>query len=284
MKDTVKAIGMAALVGGCFGLVGHALMLAFAMTPAYTEGATMPLVLISLGLIGAVLFLCGIYPKLEEIGGMGAILPFSGLSSAIAGMTFGSGKAQGSAGKGIAAPLVHIFLKAIVPALVVCCAIAAVMKFAGFGGVNAAPYPPAGVAVTMLGPPNGPEGPPAGIPVGIEPISFLWSFISVAVISAVVQAVFMLRTFKMGTFFLGLIVLGGILTPFGIMKMAVQFGGGGVEMLIIDAGEAMVATFYALLSGHPVPFLSLLGVIVFIFILGIGAGLIKLATDARKGQ
>ena len=41
--------------------------------------------LVGVGLVGAVLFVFGVYQKIEQVGGFGAALPFSGLAAAVAG-------------------------------------------------------------------------------------------------------------------------------------------------------------------------------------------------------
>ena len=74
MKNVPGRLLRAFVVGACIGLVSEVL---FALW-------IMPLTLVSLGAIAAILYVFGIYQKLEAFGGMGAVLPFSGLVSAVA--------------------------------------------------------------------------------------------------------------------------------------------------------------------------------------------------------
>ena len=278
-----KAIGGAALVGGLLGVLGMALVMIFGMTPLYSQGLSIFFVLGALGLIGAILYLCNIYPKLEAFGGMGAVLPICGLVAAVAGATFGVGKATGSYAKGAKVAIVDLLVKIVLVATAICCVVGAFIYFTDIGSVFTAPYAPAGLVVEQVGPPNGTaDGPPMGIPVGIDPLAFLWAFIVVAVIAAVAQAILMLTKIPMPAYLITLLAVGGVLTPLGLMKATVLFGGGGFQVLIIDAGEAIVSTFYAFLSGNYMPFLLVLCLFVYLFAVGILAGFIKMAMTKGK--
>ena len=83
--DSLKALLGSFVVGGILAMVGQAFMsLAVAILGAdsfFIAAAT----LIGVGLVGAILFVFGIYQKIEQVGGFGAALPFSGLAAAVAG-------------------------------------------------------------------------------------------------------------------------------------------------------------------------------------------------------
>ncbi|MCL1846938.1 MAG: hypothetical protein FWF91_03115 [Coriobacteriia bacterium] len=291
MKDNLAALGKAALVGGLFGVVGAALAIAFAFTPIYAQGGSVVFVLAAMGLIGVVLFLTGIQPKLEAWAGMGAMLNFGALAAIIAQMTYVTGKTKKSAIKGVVTPLKEIYLKVILIALAVGMAIGALAHFTElFYTGHLAPYNPGGVLVDKLGPPNGPllppeGGSPQGTPIGINYLVFLWSFVVTALISAAAQLVVMLSGVRMPTFFLWSIILGAALTPFGIMKALVQIAGGGFQILIFDAGEAMVGTFYNILfRGDPLPFVMVMVTLIFLGLIGMIGGWIKLSMDKGKDK
>jgi stage V sporulation protein AC len=273
-----KAIGGAFLVGGMLGVVGEALVVLYSHTPLYAAGFSTIVALATLGLIGAVLFIVGIYPKLETFGGMGAVLPFSGLAAAVAGATFGVGKASGSMGKGALTSFVELLCKVVLIGTAICCLIGTAVFFTGLGAVHTAPYAPGGVLVEMVGPPNGSEaGPPNGVPVGVEPLAFVWAFVISSILCALAQLVLMLTRLPMPVFLVSLFTIGALLTPTGFMKFLASLGGGGFQVMIIDAGEAIVSTFGALLQGNFVPFLSVLCLFVFLYTIGILAGFIKIA-------
>ncbi|MCL2827047.1 MAG: SpoVA/SpoVAEb family sporulation membrane protein [Eggerthellaceae bacterium] len=279
-----KGVLLAALVGGCAGLLGQILVSLYSFTPLYGQGLTTIFVLATFVLIGAVLFLTGIYPKLEKIGGMGAVLPLCGLASAIAGATFGVGKATKSYGKGALTPIIELLVKIVLVGTELCCIIAVVSNFIGFDASVTAPYAPGGIVVTNVGMPNGTEaGPPMGIPVSIAPLTFVWAFVVGAVVAIIFHIIFVLTKINMSIYLVILLTLGGLLTPFGIMKDVVLFGGGGFQVMIIDAGEAIFCTFYALLQGNFLPFIEVLILFAYIFIVGIIAGWIKLAMSKGDG-
>ncbi|UWG96642.1 SpoVA/SpoVAEb family sporulation membrane protein [Dehalobacter sp. DCM] len=101
--NVLKPILSAFVVGGIFSVIGQ--FLANVYTSALGPGN--PLIdiftLISLGLIGAVLYITGIHQKIEKFGGYGTILPFNGFAAAVAG-TFSTAKAQaGTSAAGIKA-------------------------------------------------------------------------------------------------------------------------------------------------------------------------------------
>ncbi|MCL1799711.1 MAG: hypothetical protein FWG23_08265 [Eggerthellaceae bacterium] len=278
-----KAIGGAALVGGVFGVVGMGLVAAYSFTPLYGQGVSIFFVLGTLGLIGAILFLCGVYPKLEAIGGMGAVLPICGFVSAVAGATFGASKATGSAGKGALVAVVELLCKVVLVAIALCCVVATIMHFTNLGTVFTAPYAPGGISVDQVGAPWGSaDGPPMGVPVSLDPLSFVWAFVVAALVTATAQAVLMLTKLPVPIYLVILLTLGAILTPFGIMKALAVLGGGGFQVLIVDAGEAITSTFYALLQGNFMPFVYVLLLFGFLFVVGILTGWIKLAMAKGK--
>ena len=163
-----------------------------------------------------------------------------------------------------------------------------------FGAVNCAPYPPGGVLIQpgSLAPPNAvpPAQPgtlPQGIVAGVDYMVFLWAFGLGALISAVSQAIVMITAIKLPTFFLISICLGALGIPLGVTKLLVQKMGGGFQILIFDAGEAMTSTTYAFLAGTggPEPWMPITSVVCMLILLGvigIGAGWTKLAMEKKK--
>jgi len=93
-----KQIVSAFIVGGLFAVMGQGLMSIFAMSLGGDSVLIVPLTLVSVGLIGGVLFIAGIYQKIEKIGTFGAILPFCGLVAAIGSLYAGTKAQTGSSG------------------------------------------------------------------------------------------------------------------------------------------------------------------------------------------
>lgn len=83
--NSVKALVGSFIVGGILAMVGQAFMsiaVAVLGPDSFFLAAT---TLVGVGLVGAVLFVFGVYQKIEQVGGFGAALPFSGLAAAVAG-------------------------------------------------------------------------------------------------------------------------------------------------------------------------------------------------------
>lgn len=96
----LKSLAGAFLVGGLFSLIGQ---LALAVCTAFLgadSNLLIPVWLVTLGLIGAILFILGIYQKLEIIGGIGAVLCTTSLPPAIAGIIVGNKRSGGSVVQG----------------------------------------------------------------------------------------------------------------------------------------------------------------------------------------
>ncbi|MCL2883483.1 MAG: hypothetical protein FWF30_03330, partial [Coriobacteriia bacterium] len=274
----LKALGGAALIGGLFGLLGEALLMVYASTPLYGHGLAIVFVLGTLGVIGTGLFIGGIYPKLEKFGGMGAVMPFAGICAAFAYMTLSVGKATGSAIKGAFKVFIELFLGVVILSMVICCILSLIAYFTDFGSVFTAPYAPAGIVVDQVGPPNGTAaGPPMGIPVSVDALALIWAFITAAVVTSIAQLVLMITKLSMPVYLVIIIVFAAILTPYGVMKGLAVFGGAGSQVLTIGAGEAVFNTFTALLHGNPLPFVEVIGLFVFLYIVGVGGGLVKYA-------
>ncbi|MDR2492430.1 MAG: SpoVA/SpoVAEb family sporulation membrane protein, partial [Coriobacteriales bacterium] len=231
-----KSLGGAALVGGLVGVVGEALVMLYSHTPLYEAGFATIAVGTTLGLIGAVLFACGVYTKIESLGAIGAILPFCGLAAAVAGATAAASKESGSKLKGAVASLVGLLVKVVAVGIALCCVIGAVMFFTGLGAAYTAPYAPGGVLVESVGPPYGTAaGPPNGVPVGVDLLALGWALLIGAGLCFLAQALLMVTKLPLPVFLVGLLTLGGLLTPTGVMKHLVSLGGGGLQVMIIDA-------------------------------------------------
>lgn len=97
LRMSVRAL----IVGGLLGALGQV----FCLILGLILGADSPLVgpgtLILMGVFALITFPLGIYQKITEFGGFGAMLPFSGLAAAIADAYDTTQRATGSAASGI---------------------------------------------------------------------------------------------------------------------------------------------------------------------------------------
>lgn len=103
--NIVKPILQSFIVGGLFSILGQSLMLALGSALGQNSPFVVPLTLVSLGIIGGILFIFGIYQKIEKVGAFGAILPFCGLAAAVAGLFTGTKAETGSWNAAIKAAL-----------------------------------------------------------------------------------------------------------------------------------------------------------------------------------
>ena len=106
--EKMKGYLGAFVIGGLMGVIGH-LMLSFFLliglgVPVFEGGPpwAVPLTVFMFGLLGAILTRAGVYPKLMKIGGVGAMLPTSGLAFAITMGTMALRWQGKSAGKAMA--------------------------------------------------------------------------------------------------------------------------------------------------------------------------------------
>jgi hypothetical protein len=75
--------------------------------------------------------------------------------------------------------------------------------------------------------------------------------------------------------------IGALLTPYGMMSALGHWGGPGLYIMVIGAGNALAATTAPLLGGIPVPFLTILGLFASLALMSIVAGYIR--SNMEKG-
>ncbi|HWQ76481.1 MAG TPA: hypothetical protein VN441_14305 [Syntrophomonas sp.] len=99
-------------------------------------------------------------------------------------------------------------------------------------------------------------------------MAFIWSFIIAGVICAIGQLLAEVKVPKpllLG----GFLVLGGLLTPFGVIDSLSALGSGGVNILACGLGSAGFGTAIQLCSGTFAPLLIVL--LLLIVLIGMGA-------------
>lgn len=240
----IKELAWSFLIGGALCLVGEIILVAVCFTPLYEMGFQAVTSLLLLGIFGGILFVFGVYQKLEQKGGMGAVMPLSGLMAAIAGMFCEVSQQLDSKGKAAFLVLRDLMAKVILLSITLSAVISAVYYFSGLLGAFCAPYAPGGVEVALVGPPNGTEaGPPAGIPVGIHWMGFLWAFVVGGALGALFQLAISLTKLPVPTFLVIMFVLGAILVPTGIMKALVQLSGAGTLVYILIVARRWLLPF-----------------------------------------
>lgn len=77
--------------------------------------------------------------------------------------------------------------------------------------------------------------------------------------------------------------LGALLTPYGMMDALAQWGGAGLLIMVMTAGNAVAGSTMALLGGNSLPFLIILGVFLAVTLIGLGAGYVYALTFKKEG-
>lgn len=80
------------------------------------------------------------------------------------------------------------------------------------------------------------------------------------------------------------LALGGVFAALGIDAAIVAWGGAGMSVTVIGAGQGTFGSFSALLAGQPLPFVILLGIFTALTIFGLVAGLARQAIEKRLSK
>ncbi len=80
----LQRLAKAFFLGGCLSILTQIIYMLYTAFLPFTDFALVLLSLFTMGVIGAILYVMDIYPKLEKMFGFGAMLPISGLSAAVA--------------------------------------------------------------------------------------------------------------------------------------------------------------------------------------------------------
>ncbi len=102
---SLKAIFMAFLIGGIFSVIGQAITMLWLPVIGPDSPWLGFAILVSMGVIGVIMFIAGIHQKLEPKAGFGLILPFNGFCAAISGAFCEASKETGSTKAGVKAAL-----------------------------------------------------------------------------------------------------------------------------------------------------------------------------------
>ena len=102
--DVAKRLTGSFIVGGAIGLVTQVLFVIGQMVAGPNIQLAMVVGFVLLGIVTTVLFMTGVYEKIEKVGYFGATLPFSGLVAGVAHLYLG-GKAEGGVAGGLKAGL-----------------------------------------------------------------------------------------------------------------------------------------------------------------------------------
>lgn len=126
--DVIKSCARALLVGGLLGTLGQLFFTVLGIIFGFDSPLVGPGTLILMGVFALVTFPLGLYQKLTEFGGFGAMFAFSGLAAAIADGYDTTKQESGSTAKGIKAGIM-VFLSVIGVGVIIALVIAAAAFF-----------------------------------------------------------------------------------------------------------------------------------------------------------
>lgn len=248
----MRKLGFAFLIGGLFGVVGQ--LFIFGWTAALGAGNALvnPLTMVTMGVLGLVLFVAGIAPKLEELTTMGVTIPISGMVIAIGGVTFGTKMKTENAAAGAKAGA-GLPLRVLGTGAAISVVLSAVLFFATHGSLE---LPSDGSSLGPLG-------------------DVALSFVLGGAIALVCEAILAATKVPVPVLLIIFIVVGALMAAFNLDGLPFMNNGGFIVSLFA-AGQAAYETFQVLLMGiTPVPFMTVLCVYLSVTVLGLVAGLAK---------
>ncbi|MEG1561489.1 MAG: SpoVA/SpoVAEb family sporulation membrane protein [Raoultibacter sp.] len=110
-------------------------------------------------------------------------------------------------------------------------------------------------------------------------MEFIGAFLVGGIICAIFQALMMVTKLDPPKLLIMGFSLGALLTVFGVTPVLMQWGGAGLMIMVIDAGEAVVGATMAACSGNFVVPIIVLGIFAAVTLLGVIAGCIRKAED-----
>lgn len=245
-------IGYAFLIGGLFGVVGQLFIFGWSFALGVGNALVNPLTMVTMGVLGLVLFVTGIAPKLEAKTTMGITIPISGMVIAIGGVTYGvkreTGLTSAGAKAGAGLPLRVLGTGALVSVIL------STALFFTTHGMLEIPSD-----ATSMGP----------------ALDIVMSFIVGGAIAALAEAILLATKAPVPVLLIAFIVVGAIMAAFNLDGLTFMNNGGFIVSLFA-AGQAAYETFQVLLMGiTPIPFITVLCVYLSVTVLGIVAGLVK---------
>ena len=241
-----KSQSKASLYALCF-LVGGAYgligqLIGVALEPVVGPAFAAPCTLLCLGVLAVVLYVPGIHQRIAAVSGFGSILPFNGFACGIAD-AFQAGHANGGGFAGGIRSVGRLFLHVIVLSSVVNMLAGALAAF---------------VTLPKLPVPQAPA----------MPLALLAGF----VVAGLVCIAYVLLVGQS---------LGGLLTLFGVTDVLAAVGGYSFKILVMGAGQAVMATTTLAFAGNALMLLVTWGTFFALALFGIVAALLNLGLRNR---
>jgi hypothetical protein len=252
-RSKVGSYGLCFLVGGVYGVIGQ--LIGTALEPVVGAGLAAPCTLLCLGVLAVLLYVPGIHQRIAAVSGFGSILPFNGFACGIAD-AFQAGYADGGGVSGGLRGVGRLFFHVIV--------LSSVVNM--LAGVLAANVMLPKVAV------------PHAVPM---PMAVAAGFVVAGLVCIAFQAVTDAGGFQVPNVLLVGQSLGGVLTLFGVTDVLAALGGYSFKILVMGAGQAVMATTALACGGSALMLLVTWGTFFALALFGIVAALLNLRLRAR---
>ena len=245
------------------GAITQTLLMAWAGVLGAEPTFVGPATLVSLGVLTLITYPSGLFAKIQDWGGWGIMLTFSGLAGAVAGCFQGVRAHTGSAAKAVAEAFKLVFDIVIVGAIAfIVLDIVVVFAHVDFG---------TSAAIA------------AATPELSLPMAFVMAFVVGGVLGAAFQAAVMASKATPPTLLKVGFAIGGCSVPFGALAWLEAVGGGGATAMVLDAGGTLSSTLMALLTtGAIMPLAIVLCIFVLLVLIGCLTGAISKPQEAGQ--
>lgn len=248
----MKKLLYAFLIGGAFSVIGQLFIFGWTAVLGAGNALINPLTMVTMGVLGLILFVTGTAPKLENLTTMGVTIPISGMVIAIGGVTMGAkmetGSPSAAAKAGAGLPLRVLGTGALISVI-----LSAILWFATHGSLELA------FEASTFGP----------------LVDIFLAFVVGGAIALVAEAILLATKAPIPVLLIAFIVIGALMAAFNL-DGAPFMNNGGFIVSLFAAGQAAYETFQVLLMGiTPIPFITVLCVYLSVTVLGIVAGLAK---------
>lgn len=251
-----KAIAKAFVSGGAMGIITQILLLVWTMVLGPGSTFVGPAALVSLGVLTLVTYPSGLFNRIQDWGGWGIMLTFSGLAGAVAGCFQGVKAHTGSVGKAIWEAFKLVFGIVIIGSIAfIVFDLIVVFAHIDFG---------TGAAIA------------AATPMLSLPMVFVMAFVVGGLLAAIFQIAAMATKATPPTLLKIGFAVGGCIVPFGALGWLEAVGGGGAAAMVVDAGGALSGTFIGLLTtGAVMPLVMVLCIFVLLVLIGCLTGAVS---------
>lgn len=255
-----KKLCGAFLVAGIIGAVMQLVYLVLKMVlPGELKTIASAFLLVILGFIGMILVLNGTYAKLNEVGGFGAAIVFSGLVDALSGIYAGTYAKTGKTGSAVGATL-KFALMILGTIIVVSTAVGAIC---------------AGAFPAVMGNFAPVEDPGA--------LGFLWAFLCCGVIGGIGQILLDNTNMPLPAVILLEAACGVVIAVFGAFGGLEATCGAGMICTVVDgAGGLVMGGALLVAAGNPTLCVVIITVMVIVVIIGLITGAILSSRAAKS--